>query len=263
MQPILLRLGPLSLGSYGFMLALSFLLGILLASRRASARGIHPDVMLDIALLAVVTSILGARALHVLFHPEQIASWRDAVALSGGGLSMYGGVLAAMGTSWLYSRWRRVRFLALADVAAPSLALGLAVTRIGCFLNGCCYGRPTTGPLAVSFPAGSHAARAFGDAALHPTQLYSSATGFAILVALLAFERRRRGEGQVFGLFLVLDAIGRFTLDFVRSYDASAYVLRGLTVHQLITAGLFAIGLLLLARNAPSHGNSAEAAASS
>lgn len=249
MHPILLRLGPLTLGAYSAMLALSFLLGTLLASRRAKTRGLDPDVMLDISLIALITSILGSRALHVAFHLEQIESWRDVFALSSGGLSMYGGVLAAMGGSWLYSCWRRVRFLTLADVVAPSLALGLGVTRIGCFLNGCCYGRPTTVPFGVSFPAGSHAAFAFGDTALHPTQLYSSATGFLMLFALLAFERKQRGEGRVFGMFLVLDAVGRFTLDFVRSYEANAYVLDGLTVHQLVTAGLFTIGVLLLARD--------------
>jgi phosphatidylglycerol:prolipoprotein diacylglycerol transferase len=161
---------------------------------------------------------------------------------------MYGGVLAAMGASWLYLRLRRVRFLAIADVVAPSLGLGLGLTRIGCFLNGCCYGRPTTGPFGVRFPAGSHAAAVFGDAALHPAQLYSSVTGFAIFFALLAFERRRRAEGQVFALFLVLDSLGRIALDFFRSYDASVYVLGGLTVYQLICAALLMIGLMLLVR---------------
>jgi phosphatidylglycerol:prolipoprotein diacylglycerol transferase len=247
-HPVLLRLGPLTLGAYSAMLALSFLLGILLASRRASRRAIDPNVLLDVGLLSLVLSIAGARALHVAFHLDRVASWRDAIALSSGGLSMYGGVIAAMGGCWLYLRRRGVRFLAVADVAAPSLALGLGVTRVGCFLNGCCYGRPTALPFGVHFPVGSHAADAFGAAALHPTQLYSSATGFLILLALLAFERQQRHEGQVFGLFLVLDAIGRFGLDFLRSYEASVYVLRGVTVHQLITAALFTLGVLLLAR---------------
>jgi phosphatidylglycerol:prolipoprotein diacylglycerol transferase len=248
MHPILLRLGPLTLGAYSALLALGFLLGILLASRRAKARGLHPDLMVDVGLIALGSALVGARALHLAVHPEQATSWRDALAPSSAGLSMYGGVLAAIGACWLYARWRRVPFLTLADVAAPSIALGHGVTRVGCFLNGCCYGRPTAGPFGVSFPPGSHAAAVFGDAALHPTQLYTSVLAFSIVAALFAFERKPRGRGQVFGLFLVLEGIGRFGMDFVRAHEPGEYVLGAVTVHQLIALALLAGGLLLLTR---------------
>jgi phosphatidylglycerol:prolipoprotein diacylglycerol transferase len=141
----------------------------------------------------------------------------------------------------------------MADVVAPSLGLGLGLTRIGCFLNGCCYGRPTEGPFGVHFPADSYVTRVFGDAALHPTQLYSALTGLAICAILLAYDRAARPEGRVFGLFLVLDAVGRFALDFFRSYEANVYVLRGLTVNQLISVGLFLIGVLVIVRRAPAR----------
>jgi len=254
MHPILLRLGPLTVGAYSAMLALGFLLGIVLASRRAKARGLHPDVMLDVGLIALVSALIGARALHLALAPEQLTSWRDALAFSSGGLSMYGGVLGAMGACGIYARWRRVPFLTLADVAAPSIALGHGVTRIGCFLNGCCYGRPTTGPFGVTFPPGSHADLAFGGAALHPTQLYTSALAYCSVFVLLAYDRKPRGAGQVFGLFLALEGIGRFGMDFVRAPEPGSPVLGGLTAHQLIALGLLAAGLLLLARNAAPAG---------
>ena len=252
MHPTLIQIGPLPLHAYGFMLALSFFVGILLAARRAPRRGVSPDVVFDTSLVIVFAAILGARALYVLFHRDEMRSLLDVVALWSGGLTMYGGVLAAMGASWLYLRRRRVRYLAMADVVAPSLGLGLGLTRIGCFLNGCCYGRPTTLPFGVHFPADSYVTRVFGDAALHPAQLYSSLTGFAILAILLLYDRKSRPEGHVFGLFLVLDSIGRFILDFYRSYEANAYILRGLTVNQVICIGLFTIGVLILVRRTPS-----------
>jgi phosphatidylglycerol:prolipoprotein diacylglycerol transferase len=248
MHPTLVHIGPLPLHSYGFMLAISFFLGILLASRRAPGRGLHPDVVFDTSLVIVFAAILGARGMYVLFHRNEMHGWMDALALWSGGLTMYGGVLAAMAASWYYLRHRKVRFLQMADIVAPSLALGLGLTRIGCFLNGCCYGKPTTGPFGVHFPPDSFVARLFDNAPVHPTQLYSSVTGLVILGILLLFDRVRRPEGHVFALFLILDAIGRFVLDFYRSYEANVYILGPLTVNQVICIGLFVLGILLFVR---------------
>jgi len=248
MHPTLVQIGPFPLHSYGFMLALSFFLGILLASRRAPGRGLHADLVFDTSLIIVFAAILGARAMYVLFHRHEMHGLVDALALWSGGLTMYGGVLAAMAASWVYLRRRKVRFLLMADIVAPSMALGLGLTRIGCFLNGCCYGKPTTGPLGVHFPPDAFVTRLYDGAAVHPTQIYSSLTGFAIAAILLLIDRRRRPEGQLFAFFLMLDAVGRFILDFYRAYEANVYVLGPLTVNQLICIGLFLLGVLLLVR---------------
>jgi phosphatidylglycerol:prolipoprotein diacylglycerol transferase len=248
MHPTLIKIGPLPLHSYGLMLALSFLVGILLARSRAPRRGISADIVSDTSLVIVFAAIIGARLLYVLFHRDEMHGFMDVIALWSGGLSMYGGVLAAMGASWVYLRRRGVPFLRMADVVAPSLALGLGITRIGCFLNGCCYGKPTTGALGVHFPEDSYVHRLFGGSAVHPTQLYSSLTGLVILGILLAWDRKRHLEGRLFALYLVLDATGRFILDFFRAYEANVYVAGPLTVNQLICIGLFALGVLLFLR---------------
>jgi phosphatidylglycerol:prolipoprotein diacylglycerol transferase len=248
MHPTLVHIGPLPLHSYGFMLALSFFFGILLASRRAPSRGLHPDLVFDTSLVIVFASILGARLMYVVYHRGEMHGLLDYLALWNGGLTMYGGVLAAMGAAWVYLRHRRVEFLRMADVVAPSLALGLMFTRIGCFLNGCCYGKPAHGPFGVVFPPDSFVGGFFNGVPVHPTQLYSSATGLLILLVLLAFDRGRRAQGQVFALYLILDSAGRFALDFFRYYETNAYVVGGLTVNQIICIGLFGIGLLLLVR---------------
>jgi len=247
MHPILFKLGPLELHSYGAMLALSFFFGILLASRRAPARGVQPDFVVDVSFAIVLASVIGARLLYVLFHREEMGGLLDVIAVWKGGMTMYGGVLAAMAVAALVAHRRKVAFLNLADIMAPSLALGLMVTRVGCFLNGCCYGKPTNSFLGVQFPFQNAAGSSF-DSPLHPTQLYSSAAGLLLLLVLLAIDRRPRPQGQLFGIYLVLAGIARFSVDVFRFYEANAYVLGSLTLSQVISFGLFLVGILLLVR---------------
>jgi phosphatidylglycerol:prolipoprotein diacylglycerol transferase len=258
MHPDVLHLGPFTLHSYGLLLAVSFFVGILLAGRRAPARGLTTDLVFDTALVIIFAAVIGARLMYVVFHVSEMKSVLDVVSLWSGGLTMYGGVLGAMAAAWVYLRRRRAPFLAMADTVAPSLALGLGLTRVGCFLNGCCYGKPTNGPFGVHFPPDSFVSRMFDSAAVHPTQLYSSFTGFIILGLLLLYDRRQLRPGRLFACFLMLDAIGRFALDFARYYEANVYVVH-LTVNQLICIGLFLLGLALWMRPAPPAGR-AEAA---
>jgi phosphatidylglycerol:prolipoprotein diacylglycerol transferase len=253
MHPTVFHIGPLPLHSYGLMLALSFFGGILLAARRAPRRGLTPDLVFDTSLVIIFASIIGARLLYVLFHREEMHGVLDVLALWSGGLTMYGGVLAALGAAWFYLRRRRAPFLAMADTVAPSLGLGLGLTRVGCFLNGCCYGKPTALPWGVHFPPEAPVGQMFPDKALHPTQVYSSLTGLLILGLLLLYDRRRRPPGTVFALWLVLDAAGRFALDWFRAYEENVYVFGGMTVNQLISIGLLALGILLFARSARSE----------
>jgi phosphatidylglycerol---prolipoprotein diacylglyceryl transferase len=247
MHPTIVEIGPLALHSYGFLLAVSFFAGIWLAARRAPRRGLSVEMVYDTSLVIVFAAILGARLMYVLFHREEIRSFIDVIAVWRGGLTMYGGVIAAMISAWLYLRRRETPFLRMADVMAPSLGFGLMLTRIGCFLNGCCYGKPTDMPWGLALPAETFGGRLFGESPLHPTQLYSSLEGLGILILLLLYDRRPRREGQVFALYLVLSGIGRFTLDFFRYYEANVYVAGPLTVNQLISLGACLLGVLLFA----------------
>lgn len=248
MYPTLLEFGKIQLHAYGALLAISFFLGILLAARRAPARGVSPDLVFDSSLVIVLASIVGARFMYVVFHREEMESWIDVIAVWRGGLTMYGGVLAAMAAAYVYLRRRGVSFLRMADIMAPSLGLGLMLTRVGCFLNGCCYGKPTTSPLGVHFPSETFVGQLFHDSGVHPTQLYSSLTGLLILVLLLLYDRGSRRQGEVFALYLILDGLGRFCLDFFRYYEANAYIAGPLTISQVISLGLAFMGLLLWVR---------------
>ncbi len=247
MHPTLVKLGPLELHAYGFLLAVSFFCGIALAARRAPRRGLSPESVYDTSLVIVLAAILGARLMYVFFHREEMLSVVDMIAVWRGGLTMYGGVMAAMAASWLYLRRKKLPFLPMADVVAPSLGLGLMLTRVGCFLNGCCYGKPTQLPWGVTFPDEAFGGRVFGSTPLHPTQLYSSLLGLVILVVLLLADRKRRADGQLFALYLILASAGHFALDFWRYYEANVYILGALTVNQVIAIGACLAGVALFA----------------
>lgn len=246
MHPTLIKIGPLELHAYGFMLALAFFSGIWLAARRAPRRGVSPETVYDTSLVIVFAAIIGARLMYVVFHRDEMQSLYDMIAVWRGGLTMYGGVIGAMLAAWFTLRRRGVPFLRMADVMAPSLGLGLMLTRIGCFLNGCCYGKPTDLPWGVTFPPDSFGGSLYANTPLHPAQLYSSFAGLVILVVLLLYDRRSRAEGQVFALYLILAGAARFAMDFVRSYEANVYVLGPFTVNQMISAGLCLLGVVLL-----------------
>jgi len=250
MHRTLIDLGFVKIHSYGFFLALSFLLGILIARRRAERRGIPGERVDDVALIVILASVLGARALYVLTHLDQFQGrFLDVFRTWEGGLVMYGGALPAVVLGmWFLRRWG-VDAWSAADAIAPSMALGLALTRIGCFLSGCCFGSPTDAPWGCVFPPDSHAGLMNPGIPLHPAQLYASAAGFAIFGTLLAIDRRPLPRGALFLVFLALYAIARFLLDLVRAYEPGAFPVDGvhLTLNQWISIGVLVFAAARLA----------------
>jgi len=230
----------LPINSYGLMMAVGFLLAIHLASRRAEREGLDPEVMIDMGWLAIIAGILGARALFVLQNFRSFARRPvDMLRVDQGGLVFYGGFLAATAVVSVYLRRKKVSIAQVLDILTPSLALGLAFTRIGCFLNGCCWGDVCRHPHivpAVQFPGGPRGMRSFafnqhlnlgliGPDALtslpvHPTQLYSSCAAFLLFVLTAYLYRYRRHKGEVLAAFTVLYSITRFTLEFWRGDNA-------------------------------------------
>ncbi len=233
--------------SYGLLLALSFLVGIWLSVRRGRRRGLSPDLVLDLCFAVLISSLIGVRLYFVLTHPGHFHPWYRALYIWEGGLTLYGGIIAATATVWWLCRRRKVPFLRMADVMAPAVVLGIGITRIGCFLNGCCFGRPTQGPLGVVFPpdcaAGWLCAR---EGALLPAQLFSSLGGFLAFALLLLLDRKRDPDGTTFGRFLVFYGVARFAVDFSRWYEPDMVPALGLSANQWISMALVAGGLLLL-----------------
>lgn len=248
MHPVLVKLGALRIYSYGFMLALSFLVGILIANSRARRRGIDPDMIYDLSIVLVLAAVIGSRGLYILTHRDNFRGILDVIALWQGGATYYGGLILAVIGAAVFLRRRKVPFLRVADVCAPSIAAGVFLTRIGCFLSGCCFGTPTGCALGVEFPGTSPAGWTFPGMHVHPTQLYASLYGIVIFAVLLALDRRRRFDGFLFAWLCVLYGVARFTIDFFRFYEDSAMIGGVLTDNQIVSVGLVLFGAVWLAR---------------
>lgn len=260
MHPVLFRLFGLDVPSYGVALAASFAIGILMARHRALRRGLHGERILDVSLVILVASLVGSRALWLATHPGALTSWTSVFGIGSdttrpgiAGLSMTGGLVLAVVSALVFLRWRRLPVLAYADVLAPSVALGESITRLGCFANGCCFGRVCEAPWCVRFPEGSLAAMALPGSAVHPTQLYASALALATFLVLLAAARASARPGRVLFLFLLLEGAARLLLDTLRHHDATELVhLAGvaLPVSSLFAQVLALAGVAGIARSA-------------
>jgi len=249
LYPVIFRIGPLEIKSYGVMLAISFLVGFLIARNRANRRNIDQGLLLDLCFYILLSAIIGSRAFYVITHWGQYADSPLAVlSIWEGGLSMMGGILLSLTVSWLFLKKKGIPFTLMGDILAPSIALGVMLTRIGCFLYGCCYGLPTDLPWGVQFPPDSAAGSHFG-VHIHPAQLYASGYGLLIFGILNLYDRFAPPQGALFGALLALYAPARFTLDFFRYYEPDQYVLHSpvmLTNNQLICAVLFVMGVIFI-----------------
>ncbi len=257
MHPVLFKLGAFELRAYGFMLAISFLLGIYLAVRRGKARGIAAEKIMDLSVLIIVCSIVGSRLMYVLFHLDEFAgNWSDTFnpfqssgQIGIAGLTMLGGVILALVASLIYLYVKKMPVLKFADAIIPVFFLGEAITRIGCFLNGCCYGIPCAGPLCMVFPPDSPAGAMFQGVHIHPAQLYSSAYALIVFIALLLIDRKPRFDGYLLYLFLIFYGIGRFIIDLFRYYEDSMVILsslsKGISLNQGISLAFVVTGGVL------------------
>ena len=249
----LVELGPFRIQSYGLALALAFLVGGVLLIRGGRKKGLHEGSILNLIYVIVFSSVIGSRLMYVITHLDDYSG--DPVAVLKvweGGLTLYGGLALAVVFSVVYMKSAGLPILTVCDLAAPSLALGKAITRVGCFLNGCCFGLRTDLPWGVVFPYDSHAGSVFPGASLHPAQLYSSALSLIVFLILLLVGRRARTPGAVFWSFLLMDSVTRAALGFVRYAEAGNRAFEvagvGVSVNQVIAGVLVVISVAMLLR---------------
>lgn len=257
MHPVLFKVGWFSVYSFGFMLAMSFLIGIYLSNYRARRLGVDPQHILDLSVWIIVAGVVGSRLLYVAFHFDEYESPIDVFALWQGGATLYGGFILAVFAGWIFSRRRRIGFFLLGDILGPAIPLGVMLTRVGCFLSGCCYGRETTCGWGVAFPpdspAGAYARRLAAErgvdaVCLHPTQLYDSFFGLATLVILLAFQSKLVKRGATFGLMLVCYGTFRFVVDLFRVYEENMRVGSHFNLNQIVSLLLVFTGIAIMSR---------------
>ncbi len=251
MHPTLVKLGTFAIHSYGLLLAIAFLASIQVFLARGRARGQPEDRLSTLSLWLLILAIVGGRLLFVLTHWDEYKGDPIGVfRLWEGGLILYGGYLLAILGGILYVRRAKVSVWRVGDAAAPAMALGIGIGRLGCFLNGCCYGLPTKLPWGIKFPPESYSSAVFPGDHLHPSQLYMSLAGFALFILLLAFDRKRRYDGWLFWTYIALDAALRFVIDFTRYYDETSFLGRfgslSFNMNQLLSAGLIVTSLVML-----------------
>jgi phosphatidylglycerol:prolipoprotein diacylglycerol transferase len=203
--------------------------------------------------VTLVASVLGARVLYVLEHVRDYrGQWFSVLAVWQGGLTLYGGILGGTAAGLATARALGLPPWRVADALAPSVALGTMFGRVGCFLNGCCYGRPTHLPWGVVYPADSFPGLEFGETPIHPAQLYFAIGGLVLFVILWRMRTRVSAPGLLFWTFVVLFGLMRSGLDFTRAYEPTAVVgtLAGLDVteSQLTSLALAFFGLLMIVR---------------
>ncbi|MFW6163763.1 MAG: prolipoprotein diacylglyceryl transferase [Planctomycetota bacterium] len=267
MKPVLFRFWFIVAHSYGLMLAVGFYAAWWLAARRARQRGESPDDIGNMVLIAILAGVGGSRILYFWQYRRPGEPFWHIIKVWEGGLVFYGGLIAAAIALGVYLRWRRANVWKIADVVAPSVAVGQGFGRLGCFLNGCCFGGLATDrfPLGMRFPVvlseqgiavGSppflqHAERGWiSDAAshslaVHPTQLYAALSLFAIAALVVVAEPHKRRHGELMALVVVLNALSRLGIELVRR-DAEAVAL-GWTTGQWGALGVLGLGLGVLA----------------
>lgn len=243
MLPTIVKLGPITIHSFGFMLALAFLIIAWLAGREFERRGHTADDAWSVTFAAMVGGVLGAKLYFLFDHLPETLQDPKGMILSGAGLTYYGGLFGGALAVILTARRRGVRFVTMAQMGAPLIALGYGVGRLGCFLNGDDYGKPSDVPWAMAFPKGSPPTQV----PVHPTQVYEAGASLAFFWFLWATRKRWDERGtQSLGVFLIFAGIERFLVEFVR---LNPVVAMGLTVAQIISVALAVLGVYLLLRS--------------
>lgn len=251
MHPTILKIGSFQIHSYGLLLAVAFLVSIQFFVSRGRRRGLTEESLHSVALVLLILAIVGGRGLFVLTHWAEYA--RDPLAilrLWEGGLMLYGGYVLAIAGGIAYVRRAGLPLWKVADSAAPAMALGIGIGRIGCFLNGCCFGLPTHADWGVRFPAGSYSTFVFPGETLHPSQLYLAGSGVLLCLALVALDRKPHFDGWLFWVGVGGDAVLRFLVDFTRYYDATSFLGNvgnlSFNINQVLSAFLLATALVML-----------------
>lgn len=219
MYPILYKLGPINIYTYGFLLAVAFLSAILVGGREAQRLGLPKGRFYDLCFYIILAALVGSRLLYVIVNlgffienPLKIFSMWE------GGLVFHGGLIAAVLVAFLYMRRHRLPYGATFDALAVGMPLGQFFGRLGCFMAGCCFGRPTDLPWAVTFthPETLCPLRV----PIHPAQLYESFLDFGVFLVLLWLRKRKRFNGQILFTYFCLAGIVRFFVEFFRASTA-------------------------------------------
>jgi phosphatidylglycerol---prolipoprotein diacylglyceryl transferase len=251
MLPVLLHIGSLTVYSYGVLVAAGVLLGLWYARLQAAQHGLNPDDVWNLGIYMVLVALIVAKVWLVLStwdyyraNPREIFSMT--VLQSGG--TFYGGVVGAMATIIIYTHVKKIPILPLLDTFAFAVPLGHSIGRLGCLLAGCCYGKPTSVPWAITFKneLAEQIAGTPLHTPLHPTQLYESAAEFLNFLIIVWLARRQRFTGQLVGTYFLLYGFERGTIEFFRGDPGRTLMFHNsVSLMQIVSVALVLTGALL------------------
>src|SRR6266540_4088633 len=249
MYPRLFELGPITVYTYGVLLAAAYLLGLQLARARAKTRGLDANRVLDLGIYIIISALIGAKLLLLITDFRTFtAQPRELLTLLRSGGVFYGGLILAVVVALWYIRRIGLPLWTTCDVFAPGIALGHVIGRFGCLFAGCCFGKPTTEPWGITFTdpfAAANVGTPLG-VPLHPTQLYEAGTELLILLILLGTERKGRPfPGRTFWLYLLLYAISRFIIEFYRGDPRGSVGIFSTSQFISIILAPLAVGMLV------------------
>ena len=235
------------LHTYGFLLAAGFLIALNVAARRGKKFGVEANLTMDLGLWILISALVGAKLLLLIVDWEHYRQHPLELIRSGG--VFYGGLVAAVLTSMWFFRKHKLSAWRMSDILSPSVALGHAIGRLGCFSAGCCWGKETSVPWGVTFTdpyAGEIVGVPLG-VALHPTQLYESIVEFAIFGFLIFLAGRKKFDGQIFWNYVALYSTARFVIEFFRGDLARGFAFGGaFSTSQVIAFVLLGVSVFAL-----------------
>ncbi|SEF38570.1 phosphatidylglycerol:prolipoprotein diacylglycerol transferase [Caloramator fervidus] len=242
MHPILFKIGPITIYTYGFLMAVAIISGIIIASYRGEKIGIKKDIIYDLSFYGILGGLIGAKLLYFIAEAKTIfKNPKEILYMLTSGFVVYGALIGGVLTGYIYCKVKGINFLKMFDLLAPSMAFAQGVGRLGCFFAGCCYGKPTDLPIGVVFKNSPFAPN---GVKLIPTQLISSIGNFIIFTILILYSKKERKQGKVAALYMLLYSIGRFLIEFLRG-DFRGNV-GPFSTSQFISIIVFLLSLLLL-----------------
>ena len=243
MKPILFSIGDLNIYSYGLCYALALIVGLFLAEYRAKKHGLDHEFIFSMGFIAIILGVVCAKLLYLITIADQLFAdfWNVLKNSISEGFVVYGGIIGAALTAIIYCRIKKKSFLEYFDIAAPSIAIGQAIGRVGCLLAGCCYGSPTDAWYGITFPEG---AAAPVGVSLYPTQPLSTIFNLINFGVLLFAYKKFKRAGQTFALYMINYGVGRFLIEFIRDdYRGEVGIF---STSQFISLFVVILGVILM-----------------
>ena len=240
MKPVLFQVLGKDIYGYGTMIAIGILSALLLLNYRIKNKDYNEDDIFNMSIVAIISGVLGGKLLYIITDIKNIIEDPSILKDIGNGFVIYGAIIGGALAVYLFCKKKKWETLKMFDIVIPSIPLAQGFGRIGCFLAGCCYGKPTTLPIGIEF---TNSPFVSAGVTRHPTQLYSAVFDFSLALFLLWYNRKERKDGRIFSAYIIIYGIGRIIIEFFR--DDPRGKVGALSTSQFISLFAIIIGIII------------------